>query len=233
MPRVATSTSSNGSTSPAISWPSSWPLPRMATTSPGPARSSACRMAERRSPPSTTAVRQTALRGSPRRAPASTSARMAAGVLGARVVVGDHDQIGVPDGGRAHRAALVRVPVAAAAQHHDPAAGPVACSAAATACGVWAKSTKTIGASRPERRPAASDPAPTAPASPAAAAVQVAADRGDHGQRGQRVADVEVAGQSEAELDRPPGDARRRDGAAAVRRPPRTPAPGSPPARTG
>ena len=45
----ATSRSSNGCFTPAISWPCSWPLPAITTTSPGSASSTARRIAERRS----------------------------------------------------------------------------------------------------------------------------------------------------------------------------------------
>ena len=76
-------TSSNGTTVPPIVWPCSWPLPATASTSPGPSASSPAAIARARSPIS--------------RAPgqaARMAARIDAGILAARVVVGDDRQVG-------------------------------------------------------------------------------------------------------------------------------------------
>ena len=65
-------------------------------------------------------------------------------VLRPRVVVGDDHHVGAAGGGGPHRSTLRRVAVAAAAEHHDPPAAAATfrdASEAATACGVWAKST--------------------------------------------------------------------------------------------
>ena len=69
-------------------------------------------MAARRSPISTTSAPAAPA------APARIAARIVRGILVARVVVGDDDQIGQLGGDRAHRRALARVAVTAGAEHH-------------------------------------------------------------------------------------------------------------------
>ena len=113
----ATTRSSNGSVMPAAVWPVSCPFPAMTTTSPARASSSARRMAARRS--SSTAAR--ALR---RVEPFARGVRDRNGVLGARVVRGQHHDVGAPAGGLPHERALGGVTIAAAAEDHDHASRP-------------------------------------------------------------------------------------------------------------
>ncbi len=56
-------------------------------------------------------------------APASIAARIVGGVLGAGVVVGDHEDVGEPGGDLAHDRPLALVAVAAGAEHDDHPAG--------------------------------------------------------------------------------------------------------------
>ena len=63
------------------------------------------------------------------------------GVLGARVVVGDHEHVGEPGPDLAHHRSLAGVPVAAGTEHQQQPArvsGRSADSAASTASGLWA-----------------------------------------------------------------------------------------------
>ena len=106
--------SSKGRTTPAMSWPCSWPLPATRTVSPGSARATAAAMAAARSSNTATSPRSWAGTSA---APASIVARIARGSSPAGVVGGQYGGVGEPGRGRAHRHPLVRVAVAAAAEH--------------------------------------------------------------------------------------------------------------------
>ncbi len=115
----ATVTSSKGTLRPpASSWPCSWPLPAITTTSPGRASADAARSprAGRRS-----------TRPSPlgRRRPGHAVEDLGddrCGVLRARVVGGHDRDVGEPRRDLAHQRALAAVAVAAGAEHADHAA---------------------------------------------------------------------------------------------------------------
>ena len=102
-----------GARCPAISWPVSWPLPATTTVSPGAGQRH--RQRDRRAPVADL-VHLGALARRPPRAPASTAARIARRVLGARVVVGDHEHVGEPGRDLAHHRPLAGVAVAAGAE---------------------------------------------------------------------------------------------------------------------
>ena len=108
----ATTLSSKGWTTPAISWPCSCPLPAITTTSPSVAPASALSIAARRSGSTSSSG-----------APASTSSMIACGILGARVVGGEDRAIGELRGDPSHQRALAPVAVAAAAEDADQAPG--------------------------------------------------------------------------------------------------------------
>ena len=114
-----TSRSSNGCTTPSTSWPVSWPLPATRTVSPAAsaiARRSAIARGGRR-PRCTSARRVGRHAGQHRGADRGR-------VLGARVVVGDHQHVGEPGGDLAHQRPLAGVAVAAGAEDDDqPARG--------------------------------------------------------------------------------------------------------------
>ena len=104
--------SENGSTLSPTIWPVSWPLPATTAHRPRPA------WRRRRGSP------RRGRRSRARRArPARISARMASGPLGARIVVGDDDDVGILDRDRAHDRPLALVAVAAAAEDADELAG--------------------------------------------------------------------------------------------------------------
>ena len=135
--RARTSRSSNGCTTPAISWPFSWPLPRRPRCRPGRRGATAAAMASARSPTST---HLGAARGARRRASSSRADRR--GVLGARVVVGHDDEVGEPARRGAHQRALALVAVARRRRARGSAArwsaGAARASTASTASGLWA-----------------------------------------------------------------------------------------------
>ena len=115
----SSSRSSKGCTTPAISWPVSWPLPAITTVSPGRASATARRIAVA---PVADLEDLGVLDASS--APASTAARMVGRVLGAGVVVGDHQHVGEPGADLAHHRPLAGVAVAAGADHEQqPARG--------------------------------------------------------------------------------------------------------------
>ena len=104
----ATVTSSNGILRPpSNSWPCSWPLPAITTTSPGRAPAIAVSIAARRSASCSTAGP----------VPTRISSMIASGILGARVVGGDDHAVGQPRGDLAHQRPLAAVAVAAAPEH--------------------------------------------------------------------------------------------------------------------
>ena len=108
-----TSWSENGKVRSPTIWPVSWPLP--ATT--------ARRLAAARGPRCGWPRRGRRSRARPARA-ARISARIAAGLLAARIVVGDDHDVGLLGRDRAHDRPLAAVAVAAAAEHADePARG--------------------------------------------------------------------------------------------------------------
>ena len=105
-----------------MTWYFSWPLPATSTTSPARASSIALSIASRRSTIDSSRCPRSRL----------VSGRDAAlnllddlpGILAARVVGGDDDEIAQPSGHRAHERPLGPIAVAAAAEHRDqPAAG--------------------------------------------------------------------------------------------------------------
>ena len=107
----ATSRSSNGCTTPAISCPCSWPLPAIRTTSPGAAASIAVAIARARSGSTSSSGRAGEHLRDDR-----------GGILAARVVGGDDRAVGEVDREPAHLRPLAAVAVAAAAEHADHAA---------------------------------------------------------------------------------------------------------------
>ena len=113
------SRSSNGCTTPAISWPVSCPLPAMTTTSPVLADAIACLIAVRRSPISTTSAAGRGLVD-----PGEHRCPDRGGVLGAGVVVGDHEHVGQARADLPHQRPLARVAVAPGADdQHQPTLG--------------------------------------------------------------------------------------------------------------
>ena len=200
-----TSRSSKGCTTPSISWPVSWPLPATTTMSPGPAQR-ARRVADRRA----RGRRPRAPRRAPAvAAPASTRGADRGRVLGAGVVVGDHQRR--RRAGRRSRPSPAACPVSrsppAPITTMQPAVGQRPQRRRAPprrrrACGRSRRPRGSPGpastrSSRPGHAADAAMPGGdrrgSSPASPA---------RGD---RGQRVGDVEVARQRHAA----PGSARR------------------------
>ena len=109
----ATLRSSNGSTTPSMSWPCSCPLPRMRTRSPASASASARPMARRRS---------CSMCASPGRVESADDRRDdALGRLGARVVARHVEPVRPGLGRGAHERALGVVAVAARAEHAQQA----------------------------------------------------------------------------------------------------------------
>ncbi len=114
-----TARSSNGWTTPATSWPCSWPLPATRTTPPPQARSTA--VGDRSPAPlhldDLHGVRGEVGRRSARAAEEGCPDRRR--VLRARVVVGDDDDVGRPGRRLAHPGPLVAVPVATGTEDDD------------------------------------------------------------------------------------------------------------------
>ena len=121
MPRFAsraTCESSNGSLRPfSNSWPCSWPLPAITTTSPGSASEIARKIAARRSTSRSTAACGDA--GMPADDLVDDRLRL----LGARVVGGDDREVRQPRRDLAHHRPLAAVAVAARAEHDDQPPG--------------------------------------------------------------------------------------------------------------
>ena len=88
--------------------PVSWPLPAISSASPGSRPAIAVRIASARSPMSFAALAALRIADADQ-----------AGVLAARIVVGNDDAVGIVGGNRAHQRTLAGIAVAAGAEHHD------------------------------------------------------------------------------------------------------------------
>ena len=181
----------------------SCPLPATSTTSPGPASAHG----RARSPRAGRRPRRTlgAARRRHRAAPVEHGGADRGRVLGARVVVGDDDDVGAARRGLAHERPLVRVAVAAGAEHDDQPARSAQRRAARPAAALDRVGLVRVVDER-EERPARRRTRSIRPGTPAQAADAGGGRRrrrrrpaASAATRAQRVGDVERTGQRHAE----------------------------------